>query len=145
MRSEKHGKVERVTSFPRREFLWRALAACATAGLGPARSADGAQSNPPDRVPATSVAYFGDQAANVRTFGEAYLRMLGRSPGDESVRAAARGTLELIDRSRDQSGAIRTLVRAVQRDFEQGRVVQVEGWILSQTEAELCTISLLSE
>jgi hypothetical protein len=133
-----------VTSFPRREFLCRALAACATAGLGPAWLADGAQSTQPGRMPSTSAAYFGDQAAVVRGFGEAYVTMLGHDSRLESVRAAARGTLELIERSRDQAGAIRALVRAVQRDFEQGRVVQVQGWILSKTEAELCTILLLT-
>ena len=56
----------------------------------------------------------------------------------------SRGTLELIERARDQPGAIRALVRAVQRDFEQGRVVQVHGWFLSKTEAELCALSLLT-
>jgi hypothetical protein len=145
VRSEKHERVERVTSFPRREFLFRALAVCATAGLGPARLVDAAQSNQPGRVASTSAAYFGDRAAEVRAFGEAYLRMLGRDSDVESVRAASRGTLDVIDRSRDQPGAIRALVRAVQRDFEQGRVVQVEGWILSKTEAELCAISLVTE
>jgi hypothetical protein len=134
-----------VTSFPRREFLFRALAACATSGLVPARLAAAAHSDQPGRVPSTSAAYFGDQAAEVRAFGEAYLQMLGRDSGVESVRAASRGALELIDKSRDQAGAIRALVRAVQRDFEQGRVVQVEGWFLSKTEAELCTISLLTD
>ena len=133
-----------MTTLLRREFLLRALAACATAGLGPARSADGAQSNQPGRVPSASAAYFGDQAEAVRAFGESYLQLLGRDSGDDSVRAASRGTLALIDRSRDQPGAIRALVRAVQRDFEQGRVVQVQGWFLSQTEAELCAISLLT-
>ena len=134
-----------MTSFPRREFLSRALAACAAAGLGPARLADGAQSNQSGQVASTSAAYFGDQAAAVRALGEAYLRLLGRDSGDDSVRAASRGTLELIDRSRDQPRAIRALVRAVQQDFEEGRVVQVEGWILAKTEAELCTISLLTD
>jgi hypothetical protein len=61
----------------------------------------------------------------------------------ESVLAAARGTIEVIDRSRDEPGAIRAIVRAVRRDFEEGRSVQVEGWILSRTEAELCALTLL--
>jgi hypothetical protein len=133
-----------VISFPRREFLFRALAACAAAGLGPSRFADAAQSNQPDDLASTGAAYFGDQAEEVRAFGEAYLRVLGRGLDDESVRVASRGALELIDHSRDQPGAIRALVKAVQRDFEQGRVVQVQGWIVSQTEAEICTISLLA-
>lgn len=65
-----------------------------------------------------------------------YLRQLGRATTRESIVAAARGALAAIDRSRDQPGAIRALVRAVREDFERGRTVQVEGWILSRTEAE---------
>ena len=80
--------------------------------------------------------YFGDQGDAVRAVGEAYLRQLGRDTTRESVVAAARGALEAIDRSRDQPGAIRALVRAVRDDFERGRSVQLEGWILSRTEAE---------
>jgi hypothetical protein len=57
---------------------------------------------------------------------------------------AARGALDLIDRSRDQPGAIRALVRAVREDFERGRSVQLEGWIVSRTEAEVCVLLLLA-
>ena len=35
------------------------------------------------------------------------------------------------------------LVAAVRQDFREGRSVQVEGWILSRTEAELCALTLL--
>jgi hypothetical protein len=31
----------------------------------------------------------------------------------------------------------------VRRDFQQGRSVQLEGWIVSRTEAELCALTLL--
>jgi hypothetical protein len=87
--------------------------------------------------------YFGDQADAVRAVGEAYLRQLGRDTTRESVVAAARGALEAINGSRDQPGAIRALVRAVRDDFERGQTVQVEGWILSRTEAEICALTLL--
>jgi hypothetical protein len=87
--------------------------------------------------------YFGDQGDAVRAVGEAYLRQLGHDTARESVVAAAGGALKAIDRSRDQPGAIRALVRAVREDFERGRSVQLEGWILSRTEAEICALTLL--
>ena len=40
-----------------------------------------------------------------------------------------------------------TCVDALRRcdrdDFERGRSVQLEGWILSRTEAEICALTLL--
>ena len=132
-----------MTAVPRREFLWQALSACAAGVLVPARSAWAAQSGQVDRAATMGAGYFGDQADAVRAIGEAYLRQLGRDTTRESVVAAARGALEAIDGSRDQPGAIRALVRAVRDDFERGRSVQLEGWILSRTEAEICALTLL--
>jgi hypothetical protein len=131
-----------MTGVPRREFLWQALAACASAVLVPARTASPAQSAPVDRAAAMGAGYFGEQAEAVRVVGEAYLRQLGRETTRESVVAAARGALDAIG-SRDRAGATRALVKAVREDFERGRTVQVEGWILSRTEAEICALTLL--
>jgi hypothetical protein len=133
-----------MNSLPRREFLRQALAACGTAWLAPARPVEGAQA-PIDRLARSSVAYFGDQADAVRAIGEAYLRQLGREVNRESVLAVARETIDLIDRFRDPPDAIRAIVREVRRDFEKGRSAQVEGWILSRTEAEICALTLLSD
>ena len=132
-----------MTVIPRREFLWQALSACAAGVLVPAQSAWAVQSGPIDRAATMGAGYFGDQGDAVRAVGEAYLRQLGRDTTRESIVAAARGALDAIDRSRDQAGAIRALVRAVRDDFERGRSVQLEGWILSRTEAEICALTLL--
>ena len=132
-----------MTVIPRREFLWQALSACAAGVLVPAKSAAAVQSGPIDRAATMGAGYFGDQGDVVRAVGEAYLRQLGRDTTRESIVAAARGALDAIDRSRDQPGAIRALVRAVRDDFERGRSVQLEGWILSRTEAEICALTLL--
>ena len=132
-----------MTVIPRREFLWQALSACAAGVLVPAQSAWAVQNGYIDRAATMGAGYFGDQGDAVRAVGEAYLRQLGRDTSRESVVAAARGALEAIDRSRDQPGAIRALVRAVRDDFERGRSVQLEGWILSRTEAEICALTLL--
>ena len=132
-----------MTIIPRREFLWQALSACAAGVLVPAQSAWAVQSGQIDRAATMGAGYFGGQGDAVRAVGEAYLRQLGRDTTRESVEAAARGALDAIDRARDQPGAIRALVRAVRDDFERGRSVQLEGWILSRTEAEICVLTLL--
>lgn len=133
-----------MTPVPRREFLWQALAACGAGVLGPVPSLHGAQSGLAGRAATTSAGYFGDQVTAVRAIGEAYLRQLGRDTTPEAVRVAARDALRAIDRARDEAGAIRALERAVREDFDRGRSVQVDGWVLSRTEAELCALTLLA-
>ena len=133
-----------MTAIPRRDFLCQALAACGSAFAAPGPLAHGRQATASDRAVRSSAAYFGGRANAVRAIGEAYLRQLGNDPNRESILAAARGALESIDRARDERSAIQTLVRAVQQDFERGRAVQLEGWILSRTEAEICALTLLA-
>lgn len=133
-----------MTAIPRRDFLYQALAVCGPALIAPRLLAHGHQVTTSDRAVRSSAAYFGGQADAVRAIGEAYLRQLGRDPNRESILAAARGTLESIDRARDEPSAIQRLVRAVREDFERGRAVQLEGWILSRTEAEICALTLLT-
>jgi hypothetical protein len=132
-----------MTAIPRRDFLWQALAVCGSALVAPPSLAQGSQAPASDRAVRSSAAYFGDRADAVRAIGEAYLRQLGRDPNRESILAAARGALESINRARDERSAILMLVRAVREDFERGRAVQLEGWILSRTEAEICALTLL--
>ena len=134
-----------MTLTPRRDFLWQALTVCGSALLAPGSLAQGSQAMPSDRAARASAGYFGDRADAVRAIGEAYLRQLGREPNRESIHAAARGTLKSIDRARDERSAIRALVRTVREDFERGRAVQLEGWILSRTEAEICALTLLAD
>ena len=134
-----------MTTIPRRDFLCQALTVCGSALLAPRLQAQESRATPAARAARTSTSYFGDRTDAVRAIGEAYLRQLGREPNHESIVAAARGTLESIDRARDERSAIRALVQAVREDFERGRAVQLEGWILSRTEAEICALTLLTD
>ena len=134
-----------MTTIPRRDFLWRTLAICGSSALVAPSLARGSQTMLSPRATLASSGYFGDRADAVRAIGEAYLRQLGREPNRESIHAAARGTLRSIDRARDERSAIRALVRTVREDFERGRAVQLEGWILSRTEAEICALTLLTD
>ena len=136
--------------YPRREFVLRALAACGTsffvpttvdaatrrsqAGTDVGRGAQGAQA---------AAEYFGGRSDAVGAVGTAYLRQFGVEPTSASVRQAARGAIKTIARASSQEKAIAALVRDVQRDFREERSVQVEGWILSRTEVELCILTLL--
>ena len=129
-----------MTSHPRREFLLRALAACGTPFLMPLASVEGLQK---PQASTAAAGYFGGRTDAVRAIGEAYARQLGLDTSAESIRKASLGALEVIGRASSQQNAIRALGLAVRRDFQQGRSVQLEGWILSRTEAELCALTLL--
>jgi hypothetical protein len=129
-----------MNSYPRREFLLRALAACGTPFIMPSVSVEGLQK---PRTGAAAAGYFGGRTDLARAIGEAYLRQLGLDTNAESIRKATRNAFEAIERASSQQNAISALGRAVRRDFQQGRSVQLEGWIVSRTEAELCALTLL--
>ena len=128
-----------MNSYPRREFLLRALAACGTPFLMPLASVEGLQK---PQAGTAAAGYFGGRTDAARAIGEAYVRQLGDTSA-ESIRKASLGALEVIERASSQQNAIRALGLAVRRDFQQGRSVQLEGWIVSRTEAELCGLTLL--
>ena len=128
-----------MNSYPRREFLLRALAACGTPFLMPLASVQGLQK---PQAGTAAAGYFGGRTDAARAIGEAYVRQLGDTSA-ESIRKASLGALEVIERASSQQNAIRALGLAVRRDFQQGRSVQLEGWIVSRTEAELCALTLL--
>ncbi len=135
--------------YPRREFVLRALAACGTSFFVPA-AVDAARSwqagvgaGEGGHEARAAAEYFGGRTDAVRTVGKAYLGQLRLEPTPASILQAARGAAKTIERASSQDRAIEALVRDVQRDFREGRSVQLEGWILSRTEAELCLLTLL--
>jgi len=129
-----------MNSYPSREFLLRALAACGTPFLMPLASVEGLQK---PQAGTAAAGYFGGRTDAARAIGEAFVRQLGLDMSAESIRKASLGALKLIERASSQQSAIITLRDAVRRDFQQGRSVQLEGWIVSRTEAELCALTLL--
>ena len=143
------GRFRRMTTIPRRDFLCQALVGHALVGRSSRRvrwlmdwSGDGVRSRGVGRAPR----YFGGRADAVRAIGEAYLRQLGRDPNSRvDPRGRARGP-------RCPSTARATSVSAIQYARSGGaerlRIVdapvQLEGWILSRTEAEICALTLLA-
>jgi hypothetical protein len=129
-----------MNGYPRREFLLRALAACGTPFFMPLASVEGLQK---PQAGNAAAGYFGGRIDAARAIGEAYVRLLGLDTSAESIRKASLGALKVIERASSRQHAINALGHAVRRDFQQGRSVQLEGWIVSRTEAELCALTLL--
>jgi hypothetical protein len=127
-------------SYPRREFLLRALAACGTPFLMPLASVEG---NQKPQAGTAAASYFGVRVDAARMIGEAYVRQMRLDTSAESVRKASMSALKIIERASTGPDAITALEAAVRRDFREGRSVQLEGWIISRTEAELCALTLL--
>jgi hypothetical protein len=135
----------RPSTLPRRDFLLLALSACGTPLVTSVESAGVRQKDEPGlrRGSQTASQYFAGAGESARTVGEAYARQINLDFTEESVLKAANAVLELIARSPGADAALTALVNAVRRDFQEGRSVQVEGWVLSKTELELCLLMLL--
>jgi hypothetical protein len=79
-----------------------------------------------------------------RAVGNAYLSV---RPNEESRSLLERTLLwpkNDTSRYQDQRQLFTTLMTRVRTDFEFGRVVIVDGWMLSETEARLCALVALS-
>jgi len=130
--------------YRRRDFFVQALTACGSVLLVPSIGFGNPQVLQSRAVPSDAAAdYFGDRLDTARTVGAAYLKQLGSDTSPASVLAATRGTLAIIEGAVHQREAIDVLVQAVRDDFREGRSVQLEGWVVSRTEAELCALTLL--
>lgn len=132
---------------PRREFLLRVLAACGTPFAASVASASAAQRPQPE--PRSDVdsrfaaSYFGAGVDAARIIGDAYLRQLNVEPTRASILQHTGAALQILATARTQKAAVSALVSAVQRDFVDGRILVLEGWVLSRTEVELCVLTLL--
>jgi hypothetical protein len=135
---------------PRRDFVLSALIACGAPFLpGVAQtqtSQRGLAQGGTKRGPQVAAAYFGSGDADaVRVIGTAYLKSLGAEPTEEAILTAAADALQLIGKSPTQAAAVSALSQVVRRDFREQRSVQIEGWIISLTEAQLCALALLPQ
>lgn len=91
------------------------------------------------------------QRRSLQVIGDAYRR--GRASGSLACRACMPNVLHEFlhhldlsesDLRRMTPGAIRALIdEGTTRDFSEGRIVGVEGWLLGETEAKLCEVAAL--
>jgi hypothetical protein len=135
-----------MTTLPRRAFLLNALAVCGAPFIRTEPIAASQLSVPQTdlaRGAQTATSYFG-AATRAREIGEEFLKQVGADGSPESIQAAAAGALKLVSAGRTRQAALTSLVRAVRSDFREGRTVELHGWVLSRTEAELCALTLLT-
>ena len=132
---------------PRREFIMEALAACGAPFFAQALSAQSSQR--PGRVGADrgsqlAVGYLGaGSLLAAQQIGEAFVAHLSIEKTNEAILDAAGTTLQLIAATPGATAAITALAQNVRRDFRNERYVQLQGWVLSRTELDLCLLALL--
>jgi hypothetical protein len=133
--------------FPRREFLLRALAACAApvlVGRAAGQMAQGPAPAAAARRGRVTAAYLGAGSLEAaRAIAEAYIAHSALERNDEAFVDAASATVDIISRAGSDASAIAALVTRVRSDFVADRVIQLEGWVFSRTELDLCLLTLL--
>lgn len=124
----------------RRDFLFYATAGGAALSL-PAVALARPRSRPhtPLAHPRTIRAI--GQEPLIRRLGRAY-RTHRPEEDDPGVLASAIQSEDPVSASNRRAGSDRDaqIDQCIQRDFEVGRTVQLEGWILSMTEARQCAL-----
>ncbi len=125
----------------RRTFLW--LSAAGTASLYiPVSGCTGRYVLSNKSVAQPSFLTHICDAKTIRAIGSAYKRMV---PAEKEDRDLARLILtdnsgHVISETTDNPTLENLLNGTVQHDFESGRTVVVDGWVLSQTEARQCAL-----
>ena len=136
-----------MTAHPRREFLLRVLTACGTPLVVFVSPALAHQKPGPHRCGDTTAraaaGYFGSGADAARVIGEAFLRQLGVEPTRAAILEHAGDALEILGTVKGEKAVLTAFVSAVRRDFQEGRILELEGWVLSRTEVQLCALTLL--
>ncbi len=134
----RHPIIQRIG---RRDVL-RGLGAFAIVGAMPLVGCGDPRSS---ALPEALATFYSDPDAAAE-IGRHYLALTPReSDADVLVRAVAGDELELFRKlAIENPSELHELLRAKHReDFDGGRVVVVEGWMLSLTEARLCAIASL--
>ena len=109
-----------MNSYPRREFVLRALAACGTPFVMALASVEGCQK---PQAGTAAASYFGVRVDAARTIGEAYVRQLGLDTSAESIRKASLSALEIIERASTSHNAITALEACGSSRFPAGKIV----------------------
>ena len=122
----------------RRAFI--GLAAAGAAGLVLSETARAAGAFSPASPPPCLLAFLHDEQA-VRDIGRRYREM---APGENSARTVAQAILAPLPGTVPSALSAR-LEQQVASDFAGGRTVNVNGWILSVTEARQCALYSLQQ
>lgn len=86
-------------------------------------------------------------STSAKVLGQRYLELTPREADIKTLTVligrTPENTTQLLRAGRNQ---LRTLLAAQQRtDFGSGRTVSIDGWVLSETEARLCALAVLTD
>lgn len=133
------------TPVTRRKLLqWSAVLCCLA--FAPRSWRRVAAKDPVEQEIARRIAGLFDHPGSAREIGKEYLRL---APSENDVAVLIRNVIPDSGRMRSLSTAGRESLRrhiatASREDFQQGRMISVNGWMLSQTELRLCAIVALT-
>ncbi len=125
-----------------RRFVLLCLGCASGLSLMPRRAAARAPGDCLDELVAGLRALVHDSAA-ARRLGRLYLRQV---PAEDDPHILARltvasmGATDADAKALDRASLRRRLDARVRRDFASGTTVQLDGWVLSRTEARLCAL-----
>ncbi len=130
----------------RRNFLRALLGVSALALVYPARAPFSFREAGSCDLLAVNLANFFRDKESAQIIGMEYLRCMPRERNVGSLidRIFSCGTLcqtEFAEAGMKKGREL--LLQQIREDFEQERTVNIEGWILSQTEARLCALTAL--
>lgn len=127
-------------TFTRRRALALLVSACAWLGGLGTRGVSGIGSA--DAAPlASPLAMLFTDPRSAQAIGAAYLRTIdGAEVPSERMRRAILGDGPTADAAELK----RAIAVQIRRDFAEGAIVMVDGWMLSRTEARLCGLAALS-
>lgn len=96
-------------------------------------------------VMVAALGFFQSELGAAREVGQRYLAVSSQPVERSAVLAMTSRTVTLIVSSPDEASALVALASAVALDFvSPDRVVDIEGWILSKTEADLCALCVVA-
>jgi hypothetical protein len=97
-----------------------------------------------DSAGAERLYFAADDLDAVYDLGMRYLAALAIPLTAAAVREAARSTVGLIESASTDSAAVSALVERVRDDFQRDVTLDLDGWVLSRTELDLCALCLFA-
>lgn len=81
---------------------------------------------------------------SVRRLGEAYLRLRPMEASRESLMASLRHSMQRLGAAQPEGGGVigssESIRELIKDDFASCRTINIDGWVLSESECRLCAL-----
>ena len=89
-----------------------------------------------------SLSYIIDEVS-IREIGKLYLIKKWTETKEKHIKKLLLEDIDISNSSSDFSSLASKLEQKIKKDFESNRIVEIDGWILSETEAQQCAYFML--